>query len=114
MSSFAVGSVVMQASGSGDCPVRAGVFEAQGDQSAQVQRRGAVMEPLIVVGDAAVADFAVAAGQPGDGAFHHGSVLAVLGLPVRIARDRPRCALERFVHTDGELAPAFGGGALCC
>jgi hypothetical protein len=43
VSSFAVGSAVMQASGSGDDPVGAGVIEPEGDQAAQVDRGGTVV-----------------------------------------------------------------------
>lgn len=43
VSSFAVGSAVMQASASGDNPVGAGVIEPEGDESAQVDRGGTVV-----------------------------------------------------------------------
>ena len=43
VSSFAVGSVLRQASGSGENPVGAGVIEPEGDESAQVDRGGAVV-----------------------------------------------------------------------
>lgn len=74
----------------GQCPLRrwptgAGVGQARRDQAAQVERGGPVMQPVVVLDDAAVADFAVAAGQPGDRAFHHRTVLTVFGLPVGIA-----------------------------
>ena len=36
-----------------------------------------MVQPLVVFGDAAVAESAVAAGQPGDAAFDHRSMLSV-------------------------------------
>ena len=48
----------------------------------RLSRGGAVVQPVVVLGDAAVAQFAVAARQPGDGAFDHGPVLTVFGLPI--------------------------------
>jgi hypothetical protein len=59
-----------------------GVIQAHRDESAQVQCGGSVLQPVIGLGHSAVADFAVVAGEPGDGAFHHGVMLAVFGLPV--------------------------------
>jgi hypothetical protein len=61
----AVGRWWLQALGRvllGDNPIRAGVVKAQGDQSAQVERAGPMMELMVVFGDAAVAHPAVAAG----------------------------------------------------
>ena len=43
VSRFAVGSAVMQAFGSGDNPVGAGVIEPEGDEPAQVDRGGTVV-----------------------------------------------------------------------
>src|SRR2546428_9838518 len=69
-------------SGSGDRPGSVGSGEAEVEQPAEVQGGGAGLEPGVVLGDASVADLAVPAGdEPGDGAFDHGSVLAVVGLP---------------------------------
>lgn len=70
----------------GDNPIRAGVVETQGDQSAQVERGRSVMQPVVVPGYAAVAQSAVAASKPGDGAFDHGPMLAVVGQPIRVSR----------------------------
>jgi hypothetical protein len=51
---FAVGSVTPAAE-SRYGPGHSGVFETQGDQSAQVERGGAAMQPMLVVGHATVA-----------------------------------------------------------
>jgi hypothetical protein len=96
----------------GDGPGSAGVVQAHRDESAQVQCRGSVVQPVIVLGHSAVADFAVVAGKPGDGAFDHGAVLAVFGLSGTLACVRSGAAQVRFVDADGELASVFGGGAL--
>src|ERR1700757_4184507 len=84
----------------GDNPIRAVVGEAQLDEPAQVEGGGSVMEPVIIFADAAVTQFSVAASQPGDGAFDHGSVLAVFGLPVRVAGGVAGGALPGIVGTD--------------
>jgi hypothetical protein len=42
-----------------------------------------VVQPVVVAGDAAVAHAAIAADEPGDGAFDHGPVLAVDLLKLR-------------------------------
>lgn len=96
----------------GDGPGSAGVVQAHRDESAQVQCRGSVVQPVIVLGHSAVADFAVVAGKPGDGAFDHGAVLAVFGLSGTLACVRSGAAQVRFVDAGGELASVFGGGAL--
>ena len=87
----------------GDNPIRAGVGEAQPDEPAQVERGGSVMQPVIVLGDAAVAQFAVAAGQPGDGAFDHRPVLAVFGQPIRVTGGLSGGALPRVMGADFEF-----------
>jgi hypothetical protein len=51
-----------------------------------------VMQPVIIVGDAAVAKSAIAPGQPGDRAFDHGTVLAVFSQPVGVAGGLTGCA----------------------
>ena len=61
-----------------------GVGQAHREQAAQIQRGAAVMEPVIVLRDAAVADFAVASGEPRDRTFHHGPVSTVLVEPQRV------------------------------
>ena len=51
------------------------------DEAAQVQCGGAVVQPVIVSGDAAVAEIPVPSGQPGDGSFDHRTVLTILVEP---------------------------------
>ena len=85
------------------------MVQAQGDQSAQVQRGRAVMQPVIVLDHAAVSEATVAAGQPGDGTFNHRTVLAVLVLPGGISRVRPCRALELVVDADGEFPTVRSG-----
>ena len=58
-------------------PTGRGRGAGPGQQSAQVERGDAGVEPGVVLDHAAVGDAAVAAGQPGDGAFDHGSVASV-------------------------------------
>lgn len=67
---------------------------------------------MVVFDDAAVADFSVAWGQPGDRAFHHGAVLAVLDLSRQIASLGAGSSLQGFIFGQGEFASALGGGAL--
>jgi hypothetical protein len=43
----------------GDNPIRTAVVEARGDQSAEVERGGSVMQPMVVLDDAAVTHPAV-------------------------------------------------------
>jgi hypothetical protein len=66
------------------CPPGAVVGQAEVDEPAQVKRGGSVVQPMVISADAAVAQPAIAAGQPGDGPFDHGPVLAVVRLPIRI------------------------------
>ncbi len=70
------------------------------------------MEPLVVLGDAAVANFAVAAlHEPGDATFDHRALLPV-GLlervSVGVAAGGPQ---ERVVFGDVQRPAASGGGA---
>ena len=95
----------------GDNPIRAGVVEAQSDHSTEIQRGGAVMQPMVVFDDAAVAQPAVAAGQPGDGAFDHGSVLAVFGQPLWVASGLSRGALPRIMDPDPQSSAGAAAGA---
>ena len=44
------------------------------------------MQPVIVLGDTAVAQSSVAAGQPGDGPFDHRPTLTVFGQPIRVTK----------------------------
>src|ERR1019366_3016146 len=71
------GVTVGSAQGLSHRPCGAVVVQAEHGEAAQVEGGGAVVEPVVVFGDAAVADFPVSADQPGDGAFDHGPVLAV-------------------------------------
>src|ERR1700741_2893175 len=57
------------------------------------------MQPVVILGDAAVAQPAVAAGEPGDGAFDHGSVLAIFDQPVWVTRRLAGGALPRIMRT---------------
>ena len=43
------------------------------------------MQPVVVVGDASVAQVAVTSGQPGDGTFDHRPVLAVFVEPLGVS-----------------------------
>ena len=61
----------------GDGPGGAGVGQPQDDKSSEVDRGHSVMQPPVVLGGSAVAQFAVAAHDPGDAAFDHRPVLAV-------------------------------------
>src|SRR5215212_1424596 len=58
--------------------------QAEGEYAAEVECGGSGVEPGVVLGGAAVAQAAVAAGEPGDGAFDHGPVLPVEGLKFRV------------------------------
>src|SRR5258705_12352964 len=69
------------------------------------------MEPMVVLGDAAVADFAVTAGQPGDGPFDHGPVLSVFGQPLRVASRLPGSALPGVMGADFEFLAFAAAGA---
>jgi hypothetical protein len=83
VSSFAVGPAVRQLGGSGDDPVGAGVIEAQSDQPAQIERGDAVVQPRVVLGGSAVAQFAVATHDPSDAPLDHRPVLSVNRLEFR-------------------------------
>src|SRR5258707_11542152 len=61
------------------------------------------MEPMVVLGDAAVTHPAVAAGQPGDGPFDHGPVLSVFGQPLRVTSRLPGSALPGVMGADFEF-----------
>jgi hypothetical protein len=70
-----------------------------------------VVQPVVVLGDPAVAQSAVAAGQPGDGPFDHGPVLAVFGQPVRVTSGLAGGALPRIVRADVEALTGAAPGA---
>src|SRR3954471_2039118 len=69
------------------------------------------MQPGVVLDHAAVGHSPVSAGEPGDGAFDHGPVPAVVGLEVRLGSARPMFPLERVVGMKVQVAAAVGGGA---
>jgi hypothetical protein len=65
-------------------------------------------------GHAAVAEFAVVAGEPDDTAFDHGSVLSLFGLPVGVfclGPGRTQClvvdAYREVASPDGGSAPRY-------
>ena len=64
-------------SGGGQGPGVVGGAQPQGDQAAQVDRGGAVVQPVVVRGDSSVRHAAATAGQPSDRAFHHGPMLSI-------------------------------------
>ena len=70
---------------SGEGPGGAGVVEPHRDETTQVECGGAVVQPVIVLGYAAVSDFAVAAGQPCDGPLNHRAMFSIFVLPLRIS-----------------------------
>ena len=69
------------------------VGQCQGEEAAEVDRSGAMVQLVVVFGDAAVTEAPVAADEPGDGAFDHGPVLPVDGLELRAFRVAPGSAL---------------------
>src|SRR6478609_7753327 len=88
---------------SGQRPGGSGVGQAHREQAAQIQRGAAVMEPVIVLRDTAVADFAVASGQPRDRTFHHRPMSTVLVEPQRILCSTPSLSLQRVVRSELQL-----------
>ena len=82
---------------SGQLPGPSVVGEAEGEQAAQVEGGGAVVQPGVVLRDSAVGDAPVAAGEPGDGSFDHGSVGPVGGLERLLGGAGPVLALQRVV-----------------
>ena len=97
----------------GDNPIRAAVGEAQPDEPAQVEGGGSVMQPVIILADASVTQFAVASGQPGDGAFDHRPVLAVLGQPIRVTGGASGGTLARIMGTDPQCLTPAAARATC-
>jgi len=79
---------------SGERPAVRFVGEAEGEESAQVDRGDAVVEPVVVLGDASVTESPVASGQPGDAAFDHGPVLPVGVLEGLVGCPLPVAALQ--------------------
>src|SRR4029077_16045015 len=95
----------------GDSPIRAGVVQAPGDQSAEIDRGDAVVQPPVVFGGPAVAQFAVAAHDPGDAAFDHWPVLSVNRLKFRCFGLSAGSEQHRVVLVQGEFSAPLGGGA---
>ena len=85
--------------------------EPQGDQSAQIDRRGTVVQPVAIFDDAAVTHLAVAAGQPGDAAFDHRSVLTIFVEPVHVSGCCACVALQLVVGPYGQRLALGAGGA---
>ena len=69
-------------SGCGDDPVTVAAGQSEDEESSEVEPGDAVMQPVIVLGHASVADPPVASGEPGDAAFDHWPVTAVNRLKV--------------------------------
>jgi hypothetical protein len=67
---------------------------------------------VLVFGDAAVGDAAVAVGyEPGDGPFDRGPPLPVFVLPGWVGGGAASGGQQGVVGVDGEDPPVFGGGA---
>ena len=98
--------------GLGESPAVVAEPESEVEQSAQVDRGGAVVEPVVVLGHASVGHFPVAADQPGDGAFDHRPVLPVGGLEAIVGGALAVLALQHVLGMQRDLAAPFRGGAL--
>src|SRR5215217_7464109 len=85
--------------------------QAEGEEAAEVECGGSGVEPGVVLGGAAVAQAAVAAGEPGDGAFDHGPVLPVQGLEGGVCGAGAVGAGERVVVAEFQAASGAAGGA---
>ena len=96
---------------SGDRPAGRSVGEAEGEESAQVDCRDPVVEPVVVPGHASVAESPVASGQPGDGAFDHGPVLPVGVLETFVGGPLTVLALQQIMLVELHGAALRGGGA---
>src|SRR5664279_572820 len=97
----------------GNLPSAGGAGQTGGAQLSQVDPADAEFEPGVVLGDAAVAESAGAAGEPGDAPFHHGSVFLVIGAHLGVGVPAgPVRALDLVVDIDGDRAPGRGCGAL--
>src|ERR1700730_773518 len=89
---------------SGQRPGAAVVDESEPDEPAQVECGGAVVQPVVVFGHAAIANLAVATGQPGDGAFDHRPMSPIFVAPLWVS-----CLSAGF-----PLPPMVGAGADGC
>src|SRR5690242_892251 len=97
--------VLDRAGGSGDGPGAVLADEPQVEQSAQVEGSHAVLQPVVVVGHAAVADPSVAVGEPGDAAFDHRAVSPVGLLELDGLGLSSGCAKQVVTLVHGEPAP---------
>ena len=79
-------------------------MDSHRDQAAQIQRRRAVVQPEVVLGHAAIAEFCGCLGSARRSSVPPWSVLAVLGLPFGCACHCPSGAQVVFVFTDREIA----------
>lgn len=89
------------------------LLESEVEQPAQVEGGGAVVEPSVVLGDAAVAQLAAASGhEPRAGPFDHRSVLAVVVLPLPVLGALAVLTLQRVVFVQVQRPAVLGSGAL--
>ena len=87
------------------------VGQPERDEPAQIEGGGAVVQPVVVLGHAAIANLAVAADQPGDGAFHNRPMLPIFVLPGRVSRIMASNSLQRIMRADAEGPTGDAGGA---
>ena len=88
-----------------------GAGQAEGEQAAEVDGGGPQVQPAVVLVGAAVGHSAVAAGQPGDAAFGHGSVLPVDGLKAWVGGAGAVGAGQGVVLGQHDGAPVVTAGA---
>lgn len=81
------------------------------DEPTQIQRGGAVVQPVIVFGHAAVAKLAVAAHQPSDGTFDHRPMLSVFVLPLGVSCLGAGGSQQHIVRVDLEIFAVEASGA---
>src|ERR1700730_6797608 len=96
---------------SGQRPGGAVEDQAEVGQSAQVERGGSVVKPVVVFGHAAIAHFAVATHQPGDGLLDHRPVSPIFVLPLGVPGISASGALQRVMGTDLQALAGGAGGA---
>ena len=88
------------------------VGDAEVGEAHEVDGCGSGGEPEVVGGDAAVGDASgLVAGEPCDGAFGHGAVLAVGGLGGGLGKAGLVGLAAVVVYVDGDAAPGGRGGA---
>src|ERR1700730_1721791 len=103
--------VVTMAWVSGQRPGAAVVDESEPDEPAQVECGGAVVQPVVVFGHAAIANLAVATGQPGDGAFDHRPMSPIFVAPLWVSCLTAGFPLQRMVWADPDDSSGDAGGA---